>query len=184
MSNHTTSSVDLETLRYPIGKHTPHTVFSSESRKATIDEIGQLPVHLRRAVAGLTNAQLDTPYRPNGWTVRQVVHHVADAHMVLYTRARIALTEDNPPVKLWDEITWAELPDARAMPIDSSLTAADAVHARFTYLLNALTPDQFGRTMQHAVWGVIPIDELIELCAWHGNHHTAHIRSLRERKGW
>jgi hypothetical protein len=177
------SSTDALALRYPIGKRAPRTVFSRASRSAAIDDIAELPPNLRQAVAGLSVAQLDTPYRPGGWTVRQVVHHLADAHVVLYARAKIALTEDNPPVKMWDEVTWAELPDA-AMPIDASLAIVDATHARFVYLLNMLMPDQFGRTMTHPMWGVIPLDELIEICAWHGKHHTAHICALRKRNGW
>jgi len=180
------SSSDMLALQYPIGKrvHGTETTFTSASRSAAIDHIAELPAKLRRAVAGLTVAQLDTPYRPDGWTVRQVVHHLADAHVVLYARARIALTEENPPVKMWDEVTWAELPDARDMPIDVSLTIVDSVHARFVHLLNLLTPDQFGRTMQHPVWGVIPVDELVEVCAWHGRHHIAHVCALRTRNGW
>lgn len=179
-----TASIDITALQYPIGKRTPRTAYSSESRAAAISDIAELPAKMRQAVAGLADAQLDTPYRPDGWTVRQVVHHVADAHVVLYTRAKIALTEDNPPVKIWEEIPWAELPDAREMPIHVSLTILDAAHARFAYLFQRLTPDQFARTMQHPVWGTIPVDELIELCAWHGKHHTAHITGLRERSGW
>lgn len=181
-----TSSTDMLELQYPIGKrvHGTGKVFTSASRRAAIDDIAELPANLRQAVAGLTIAQLDTPYRPGGWTVRQVVHHLADAHVVLYARAKIALTEDNPPVKMWDEDTWAELPDAKAMEIDGSLAIVDAVHARFVHLLNLLAPDQFGRTMQHPVWGVIPLDELVEICAWHGRHHTAHICALRTRNGW
>jgi hypothetical protein len=181
-----TSSTDRMALQYPIGKRVPGTgtVFTSASRRAAIDDIAKLPANLRQAVVGLTIAQLDTPYRPDGWTVRQVVHHLADAHLVLYARAKIALTEDNPPVTTWDEVTWAELPDARTMPVDGSLSIVDAVHARFIYLLNRLLPDQFGRTIRHPLWGVIPVDELIEICAWHGRHHTAHIRALRTRNGW
>lgn len=180
----TTSPDTMPALRYPIGEHEPRTVFSSTSRGAAIDDMAQLPANLRRAVAGLTIRQLDTPYRPSGWTVRQVVHHLADAHMILYVRAKIALTEDTPPVKTWGEAPWAELPDATAMPIDDSLALVDAVHARFVYLLKALTPEQFGRTMSHPERGVIPIDELVSLCAWHGRHHTAHISELRKRSGW
>lgn len=178
------SSTNMLALCYPIGKRTPRTVFSSESRKAAIDAIAEMPANLRQAVAGLADAQLDTPYRPSGWTVRQVVHHLADAHMILYARAKIALTEDNPAITLWDEVNWAELLDAKSMAIDASLGMGDAVHARFVHLLRALTADQCGRTLRHPVWGVIPIDELVEICAWHGKHHVAHICALRERSGW
>jgi DinB family protein len=175
---------DAGDLRYPIGRYAPHTPFSDASRAATIASIEQTPAKFRRASAGLTDAQLDTPYRPDGWTVRQVVHHLADAHMVLYARTKIALTEDNPPVKMWDEVTWAELLDARSMPIDGSLAIIDAVHARLVHLLETLTPDQFGRTMKHPEWGVVSIDWLVGLCAWHGEHHTAHVSELRKRRGW
>ena len=179
-----TTSVDMAALQYPIGKRTPRTAYSSESRGAVISDIAALPAKVRQAVAGLTDIQLDTPYRPDGWTVRQVVHHLADAHVILYTRAKIALTEDNPPVKMWDEVPWAELPDARAMPIDVSLAMVDAVQARLTYLLKALTPDQFARTSRHPEWGTITVDYLVDLGVWHGKHHTAQIRALRERSGW
>ena len=181
-----TSSTDTLSLQYPIGQrvHGKGRVFTSASRRTAIDDIAELPANLHQAVDGLTNDQLDTPYRPGGWTVRQVVHHLADAHIVLYARAKIALTEGNPPVKMWDEVTWAELPDATTMPIDVSLAIVDGVHSRFIHLLNLLKLDQFGRTMQHPVWGVVPLDELVEVCAWHGKHHIAHIRALRMRNGW
>lgn len=178
------SSAELSALRYPIGKRATRTELSSEARATAIDEIMHLPADLRRVVAGLTDAQLDTPYRPEGWTVRQVVHHLADAHAIIATRVRTALTEDNPPVKMWDEVPWAELPDARAMPIDVSLAMVDAVQARLTYLLKALTPDQFARTSRHPEWGTITVDYLVDLGVWHGKHHTAQIRALRERSGW
>ncbi len=166
-------------MRYPIGPFAHSAALSDESRAASISSIEDLSPNLRRAVSGLTGPQLDTPYRSDGWTVRQVVHHLADAHMILYTRARIALTEDNPPVKTWDEV-----PDAKSAPIDDSLLIIDAVHRRLARLLTTLTSGQWCRTMQHPERGVISIDYLIELCAWHGEHHTAHITKLRQRSGW
>ncbi len=178
------TDAELEVLRYPIGRREQSTGYTTASRNAAIDDIAVLPASVRQAVAGLDDAQLDTQYRPGGWTVRQVVHHVADAHIVLYVRTRIALTEGNPPVKLWDEVTWGELPDALTMAIDASLSILEALHARFVHLLARLTSEQFGRCMQHPLWGVIPVDELVEICAWHGRHHVAHIRRLRERSGW
>jgi hypothetical protein len=171
-------------IRYPIGMYAPPKAFTGESRAAVIASIAQTPAELRRAVSGLTDAQLDTTYRPDGWTVRQVVHHLADAHMILYTRTKIALTEDNPAVKTWDEEPWAELADAKVMPIGGSLAVIDAVHARLAHLLETLTPEQLGRTMVHPQWGTITIDRLVDLCAWHGRHHTAHIAELRKRRGW
>jgi hypothetical protein len=178
------SSTDAMALRYPIGQRVSRDTFTSESRDAAFAAIRDLPAALRHAVFRLSDAQLDTPYRPNGWTVRQVVHHLADAHVVMYARVKLALTEDNPPVTLWDEVEWAELLDSREMPIDVSLAIVDAIHARFAALLALLTPHQLGRTLQHPVWGTIPVDELVELCAWHGRHHVAHISGLRERSGW
>jgi hypothetical protein len=171
-------------LRYPIGTFAPRTSFTAESRAGAIASIERMPANLRRAVAGLADAQLDTPYRPGGWTVRQVVHHVADAHMVLYTRVKVAQTEDNPPVKTWDEVTWAELVDAKRMPIDGSLAILDAVHARLVHFLETLAPDRFSRTTTHPDWGVVSIDGLVDLCRWHGDHHTAHISELRKQRGW
>lgn len=178
------TETDRQALRYPIGTRTPRTSFSSASRQAAIDEIASLPDSLWHAVAGLSDVQLDTPYRPAGWTVRQVVHHLADAHVVIYARVKIALTEHEPPVTLWDEIEWAELPDAKTMAIHASLAILDAVHARLVHLLNLLSPGQFERTLRHPVWGTIPVDELVEICAWHGRHHVAHVRALRTRCGW
>jgi hypothetical protein len=171
-------------LRYPIGRRVQRDSFSSGTRAATIADIEETPANLRRALVGLTHSQLDTPYRPDGWTIRQVVHHVADAHMVLSTRARTAVTEDNPFVKTWDEARWAELPDAKVMAIDGSLAIIDAVHTRFVHLLRALAAPQWQRTMRHPDWGVLSIDSLVELCAWHGKHHTAHVAELRRRNSW
>jgi DinB superfamily len=171
---------EIEQLRYPIGRRATRTSYSAESRAAAIATIEQTPGDLRRAVTGLTNAQLDMPYRPDGWTVRQLVHHVADAHMVLSVRIRHALTEVNPPVRLWDEVTWAELPDAKEMPVDDSLAVVDGVHARMVHLLKSLTPEQFGRAIDHPDWGRIPVDGLVEICAWHGKHHAAHASEFRK----
>jgi len=180
----TTSSTEMLSLRYPIGERVRRATHTRASRAVAIDDIAALPANLRQEVAGLTDIQLDTPYRPDGWTVREVVHHLADAHLVLCVRAKVALTEDCPPVMLWDEVTWAELPDATTMPIETSLAIVDAVHARFVFLLKALAPHQFDRSINHPVWGVVPVDELVEICAWHGKHHIAHITALRTRIGW
>lgn len=170
---------DTDALRYPIGRRVPRTSYTAESRAAAIKDIENVPASLRRAVAGLSDAQLDTPYRPGGWTARQVVHHLADAHVVMYARVRMALAEDNPAVTLWDEDRWAELPDSKSMPVDLSLQIVDSVHARFVNLSKMLPPQQFARTLRHPVWGVIPADELVELWAWHGKHHVAHINAVR-----
>lgn len=179
-----TSPVNTPDLRYPIGQHVPRHSHSDMSHAAAIAAIAEVPSNLRRAVDGLTDAQVDTPYRPEGWTVRQLIHHVADSHMVLYVRLRIALTEDRPAVKTWDEAKWAELEDASTMPLDASLAIIEAVHARLVRLVRTLAPVQFARTMLHPDWGEISVDDLLELCAWHGKHHTAHLTEIVRRSGW
>lgn len=171
-------------LRYPIGSFPELRLFSSETRAAAIADIQETPTQLAMAVSGLTDAQLDTPYRPEGWTVRQVVHHLADAHMVLSTRVRTALTAPDSRVTMWDEEGWAGLPDAKTMPIGGSLTIVEAVHDRAVHLLRALTPDDWSRAIRHPEWGIVPVDTLVNRWAWHGKHHTAHILGLRRRTGW
>lgn len=171
-------------LSYPIGPFPERRSFSSATRAAAIVAIEETPTELAMAASGLTDAQLDTPYRPAGWTVRQVVHHLADAHMVLSTRVRTALTAHDSPVTMWDEEGWADLPDAKTMPIGGSLTIVEAVHARAVHLLRALTPDDWNCVIRHPVWRVVPVDALVDRWAWHGKHHTAHIVELRRRNGW
>ena len=139
---------------------------------------------LRQAVAGLNDEQIDTPYREGGWTVRQVVHHVADSHMNAYVRARLTLTEDRPLVQPYDEKVWAVLHDARTAPIEPSLALIEGLHARFVALLRSLSPSDFTRTFRHPETGEWSLERLVAFYAWHGKHHTAHIRSLRERMGW
>ncbi len=178
-----TPTAEAPDLRFPIGKRVPRTLHTVETRAAALKLIEETPAKLNAAVTGLTDAHLDTPYRPEGWTVRQVVHHVADSHMNAYVRTRLALTEDNPPVKPYDEAKWAELPDAKTLPIDGSLAIIAALHARWVHLLRALPPEQLSRTMFHPEHGNISIDALIEIYAWHGPHHTAHVTELRKRTG-
>lgn len=146
--------------------------------------MARLPQALREAVAGLTDEQLDTPYREGGWTVRQVVHHLADAHLNNYVRVRLALTEETPLPKPWNEQLWAELPDARLAPVDVSLRLFEAVHQRWEMLLRALSPQEFARGFQHPTRGVLTLDWDLGLYVWHGWHHIAHIRALRQRMGW
>ncbi len=172
-------------LRYPTGR------FSSVKRPLTQDEraarthaIRIHPSKLRTAVAGLGDAQLDTPYRDGGWTVRQVVHHVADSHLNAYIRFKLAITEDKPTVRPYQEKLWAELPDARTLPVEVSLSVLEGIHARWTVLLDSLTPEQFTRPLHHPEMGDITVDTLVELYGWHGAHHVAHITGLRARKGW
>ena len=170
-------------LRYPIGEFKLPSLITAASRTSAIDAIATLPQHMRDAVRGLSESQLDTPYRPGGWTVRQVVHHVPDSHLNAYVRVKLAITEDNPTIKPYDQDAFAQLPDQR-LPIDVSLALLDALHARWTAVLRALTPDQFIRPLVHPEIGAITVDYLVQSYGWHSRHHVAHITCLREREGW
>ena len=170
-------------LQYPIGKFQRPQHVTASDRKQLIQQIEAAPAALRTAVAGLVDSQLDTPYRPGGWTVRQVVHHVPDSHMNSFIRFKLALTENDPVIKPYEEQLWAELADAR-MPIEVSLTLLDAVHHRWVYLLRSMSDDDFARTFVHPAIGQMRLDQNLALYAWHGRHHTAHITSLCERMGW
>ena len=171
-------------LRYPVGPFEPVSTLTPDERRAAIDAIAEVPARLRAAVANLTDGQLDTPYRPGGWTVRQLVHHVADSHMNALMRFKLALTEDAPTVKTYEEGLWAELADTKTPPIDSSLAIIDNLHKRWVILLRSLEPAQFERKFRHPQWGLGTVDFLLAQYAWHGKHHVAHITSLRERSGW
>jgi uncharacterized damage-inducible protein DinB len=177
-------SANAADLRYPVGRLERKSSLTSSERRAAIDAIAAAPPALRAAVKGLTDAQLDTPYRPEGWTVRQVVHHVADSHMNAYMRFRLALTESNPTIKPYDEAKWAELPDARTLPIGVSLDLLDRLHDRLVHLLRATKDADFQRTLQHPENGPMTMDSLLAVYAWHGRHHTAHVTGLRERMKW
>jgi uncharacterized damage-inducible protein DinB len=172
-------------LRYPIGKFTYDGAMTDGRRAECVMRIAAAPGRLRAAVAGLDDAQLDTPNRPGGWTVRQLVHHVPDSHLNAYTRIRLALTEDTPTIKPYEEARWAELPDARAMPVEVSLALLEALHGRWVGLLQRLGPGEGARQFRHPEHGrLITIDELLAMYAWHGEHHVAHVTGLRERMGW
>jgi uncharacterized damage-inducible protein DinB len=172
-------------LRYPIGPFFYDGTMTDARRAACVARIAAAPGRLRAAVAGLDDAQLDTPYRPGGWTVRQVVHHVPDSHVNAYTRFRLALTEDTPTIKPYEEARWAELPDARTLPVAISLALLEALHARWVPLLERLGPAEGARQLRHPEHGrLMPLDELLAMYAWHGDHHVAHVTSLRERMGW
>jgi hypothetical protein len=171
-------------LAYPIGKFVWSGPGTPEDRARGIDEIAATPAALRSAVAGLVEAQLDTPYRPGGWTVRQVAHHVPDSHLNAYVRFKLAVTEDTPTVKPYDERAWAELADVRAVPVETSLMLLEAVHARWVAFLRALGEADWARTFRHPEMGVVPLEKNLALYAWHGRHHVAHVTSLRERMGW
>lgn len=174
----------IDELRYPAGRFTPVTP-GDEVRRAAIDKLATLPRKMREAVAGLNDAQLDTPYRAGGWTLRQVVHHVADSHMNAYVRLKLALTEDSPTIKPYDEKAWAALPDAR-MPVEASLLLIDGMQARWVTLFRAMTLEQFARAFSHPEYpdGLLTLDWLVQQYAWHSRHHVAHITSLRRREGW
>ncbi|HEX9580113.1 MAG TPA: putative metal-dependent hydrolase [Gemmatimonadales bacterium] len=171
-------------LRYPIGPFTKPKSFSADDRTRAIEEITHAPALVREAVRGLTAEQLATSYRPGGWTVRQVVHHLPDSHMNAYVRFKLALTEDQPTIKPYEEARWADLRDANEARLEASLTLLDVLHERWVMLLRSLTPGEFARTLKHPEIGVIDLDYLVAMYAWHGRHHAAHITSLRQRLGW
>jgi len=176
-------------LQYPIGKFAWNRrgegLLSSEAeRQQWIADIEAAPAAVRAAVNGLTDSQLDTPYRPGGWTVRQVVHHLPDSHMNAYVRFRLALTEAEPTVKTYEEGLWAELSDARTAPAEVSLTLLDSLHQRWVALLRSLTSADFTRAFRHPELGRVTLEKNLAIYAWHGKHHSAHITSLRDRSGW
>ena len=171
-------------LRYPIGRYSPPTQFSAEHREQWIGELASLPSKMRAVVSGLNDSQLDTPYRPGGWTIRQVVHHVPDSHMNSYVRCRLALTEHSPTIKPYDEAAWAELADAKTATIEASLLLLEALHERWLALLRSLSEKDFQRTFRHPELGEVTLDWSLGLYAWHSRHHVAQIRRLRERERW
>ncbi|WP_217596667.1 YfiT family bacillithiol transferase [Cohnella sp. GbtcB17] len=175
----------MDDLRYPIGKFTYEGDIAPEQRRQWIQEIAALPEMLSEAVRGLNDVQLDTPYREGGWKVRQVVHHIGDSHMNSLTRFKLALTEDRPTIKPYEEQLWAELADSRDLPIGPSLALIAAVHVRWTALLGSLSDEQFAREFYHPGSGeTTRLDRCLGMYVWHGKHHTAHIERLRERMGW
>ena len=181
MSTTTPAEADV---RFPIGKPVRKPQLTTDERRTAIDAIADAPRLLRAAVANLTDAQLDTPYRAEGWTVRQVVHHVADSHMNAYGRFRLAFTEDNPTIKPYDEARWAELQDARTMPVDVSLDLLDSMHDRLVTLLRSTAEGDFQRTVNHPDNGPMTVDALLGIYSWHGRHHVAHVSALRNRMQW
>ncbi|MDT7602251.1 MAG: hypothetical protein QOF61_248 [Acidobacteriota bacterium] len=173
-----------EDLSYPVGRFEWDGDTTRPRREQLIEEIAAAPSRLRRAVEGLSNEQLDTPYRPGGWTVRQVIHHLPDSHMNGFTRGKMALTEDVPTIKPYDEASFARLADARETPNEVSLALLDALHARWVVLLRSLSDADFARAFRHPEIGVVPLDKQLALYAWHGRHHVAHVTRLRERMNW
>ena len=174
----------MANLRYPIGDFHFSGQVTESDRHRSIDIIESTPAKMRAAVRGLAEKQLDTPYRPGGWTVRQVVHHVPDSHMNAYVRFKLALTEDVPTIKAYDEQLWAKLEDSKNTPIETSLTLLESLHARMTVLLRSLKPADFARKFNHPERGPMTVDSLLALYAWHGPHHVAHLTELRKREGW
>lgn len=174
----------MSDLRYPIGKFEYQGASSELERSSLIDQIAQAPANLRSAIAGLSESQLDTPYRPGGWTVRQVVHHVPDSHMNSYVRFKLALTEDEPTIKPYAEDRWAELADTKATPIEISMSLLDSLHDRWVRLLRSLASEEWKRTFRHPALGPMTLEKTLALYAWHGRHHVAHITELRRHMSW
>ena len=174
----------MDDLQYPVGRLERKPVLTDPERPQLIDQIAEAPADLRRAVAGLSKEQIDTPYRPGGWTLRQVVHHLPDSHMNAYVRVKLALTETHPAIKSYNEKLWAELYDVHTSPIEASITLLESLHQRWVILFRSMKSRDFQRTMLHSDHGTITVDFILQLYAWHGRHHVAHITSLRDRMGW
>ncbi len=170
--------------RYPIGKFEMPGEVTAARRQQAIDSLAATPANLRAAVKGLNDAQLDTPYRDGGWTVRQVVHHVPDSHLNAYVRLKLALTEEKPTIRPYEEARWAELADSKVTPIEVSQTLLDSLHARWDRLWRSLNAEDFARKLVHPDYGERTVDWLLFLYEWHGKHHTAHITELRKKKSW
>jgi uncharacterized damage-inducible protein DinB len=171
-------------LRYPVGKFQFDGPLTEQQKQKALDDIASAPANLRKAVKGLSEAQFDTPYRPEGWTVRQVAHHVPDSHMNAYIRFKLALTEDEPTIKPYAEDRWAKLADTKSTPIEVSLTMLESLHDRWVRLLRSLGTDDWKRTFRHPEMGAMSLDKTLALYAWHGRHHVSHISELRKTNGW
>lgn len=170
--------------RFPVGKFDAGAEVPHAARASLIDTIASLPRVMRAAVHGLTEQQLDTPYRDGGWTVRQVVHHVPDSHLNAYIRFKLALSEDEPTIKPYNEAVWAEMADAKNAPIAPSLQLLEALHTRWVMLLRSMTEQDFNRTLNHPEMGRLSLGKMLQLYDWHSRHHAAHITRLRERMRW
>jgi hypothetical protein len=166
----------MDELKYPIGRFKLEGPVTAEQRRQWIEEIAALPAQVREAVAGLSSSQLDTPYRPGGWTIRQVIHHLADSHLNSYIRYRLALTEEQPTIKAYKEDRWAELADAKEAPVELSLTLLDSMHQRWVLLMQAMGEADWKRAFVHPERGVMTLETNLALYAWHGKHHLAHIQ--------
>jgi hypothetical protein len=175
---------EMSDLRYPIGKFHFEAPLTEEQKEKFLSDISHTPANLRAAVSGLSDPQLDTPYRPEGWTVRQVVHHVPDSHVNAYVRFKLALTEDEPTIKPYAEDRWAVLADSQTTPIEVSLMLLESLHTRWMRLLGSLAAADWKRSFRHPEMGLMSLEKQLALYAWHGRHHVAHITSLRERNSW
>jgi len=171
-------------LQYPIGEYHWPEIITPDMLATWIEDISSLPHRLSDSISGLNDEQLDTVYRPDGWTIRQVVHHLADSHMNSYIRFKLALTEETPTIRPYEEALWAELPEAREGDPSISLDLLAALHCRWTIVLNSMGEKELARSLRHPKLGAIRLDLNIGLYAWHGNHHLAHIAGTRSRKGW
>ena len=180
-----TTTTSEDQLRYPIGRYTMVEEASQAERARWMADVAELPARLRGAVDGFDAARLDTPYRPGGWTVRQLVHHMSDSHMNAYIRFKLALTEDSPTIKPYDEGRWVMLADTQVVPVETSVVLVEALHERWSALLEGMAPGDFARTFVHPDHGkALTLDNALGMYAWHGRHHVAHITALREREGW
>lgn len=171
-------------VRYPVGRFDFKEPYRSEDRPLWLQQFSASPANLRAAVAGLSDSQLDTPYRLGGWTVRQVVHHLADAIANWYIRPKLAVTEDMPMTKPYAEQLWAELADARTCPVEPSLQIFEGICVRWRIFFDSLTPEQWSREFVNAEWGTLNVENVLRAMAWHARHHTAHITELRKRMNW
>jgi uncharacterized damage-inducible protein DinB len=170
--------------RYPIGKFSFEEPLTAAQKKQYLNDIEQTPARLRTAVRGLSDEQLNTPYRDGGWTVRQLAHHVPDSHMNAYIRFKLALTEDEPTIRPYMEDRWAELPESKQAPIDVSLALLDSLHQRWTMVLRNIPDADWKRTFRHPEMGLLSLEKTLALYSWHGRHHVAHVTTLREKMGW
>lgn len=176
---------NLDELRYPIGKYQKPEIITPNHLQEWIQTITELPTKLREALSGLDEAQIHTPYRPEGWTVHQLVHHIADSHMNAYIRFKLAITEDQPTIKPYKEALWAELEDTRQTPVEVSLTLLEALHQRWSNLLKSMTEAEFAREYMHPEQGKTSrLDAVLGLYAWHSTHHLEHILALKRRNKW
>ena len=176
---------ELELLRYPIGRFSPQEHLTDAERSVLINNIKSFPQRLTGVITELNEEQLNTPYRPEGWTVRQLVHHIADSHVNSYIRFRWTLTEDTPTIKAYEQADWAELPDAKNGPVNLSLNILKAIHSRWVLLMERMTSDDFSKELGHPEWKKnLSLDFMVQMYSWHCDHHLTHITALIHREGW